>query len=178
MVVEAEAITPLVLMELAEQLLADYHVSGEHVDEPGVSSTTGEPVVRRKLIRPYDSVLINLARVAENAAEGMMGDGVESALSYGGFAVKELALPGVGHDFTLPKGITVYSYNPAIPKTGKAAGRKQTVKVSDLFGGYYNDSRETKDNPTGWFAGSLRWVGAGGYYNWINLDELFEYEYA
>lgn len=165
-VVEEKALTPMLLMQLSEELLRDYKASGSHEDKPD-----DEGRLVRTVTKYYDSFLHELSRRAEEAAVEMKGAGIESAPRFWGFTTCPPLQLKEGDKLTIPKGVTVSSTAPASQGNfPRALSRAQTVTVHRASSGFYSDWSASDHGP--WSPGQVHWAGAGGYWRWVSLDEL------
>lgn len=164
--IDAPAITPELMLNLSIQLLQEYKDSGEHEDVPSVNEK-GEKVIKRVISKYYDSTLYDLSRKAEKALEWMLLHDIQEAVSVFGFygsAINDLDLPGPGGMFEVPRGVRVYSTHPKVTRKGALSKRRQRVCVHAVYSGYYVDKE--------WRSGGIRWVGEGGYWRWVEIDDL------
>jgi len=165
-VVEEKAITPMLLMQLSEELLGDYKASGSHEDKPD-----DEGRLVRTVTKSYDSLLYELSRRAKEAAVEMEKAGIESAQHFWGFTTCPPLQLKKGDKLTIPKGVTVSSTAPASQGNfPRVSSRAQSVTVHGASSGFYSDWSASDHGP--WCPGQVRWAGAGGYWRWVSLEEL------
>lgn len=115
-----------------------------------------------------DNEVRDLYTIKEHAltlAEYMLKNELSGMQSIGPFSIVDRYVPRKGKRVIIPKGAKIHTTKDTECITSK---RKNTVTVHRVSNGYV-DTWNNPDMPA--FPACIYWVGAGGHFYWVSLDD-------